>query len=75
MAREHDLEVLSGALDGALRARGAVEAGDLSMEAVQANIKTANRLLDACFEAGMPHTTVNHFPWAAKRVARWLCEA
>lgn len=72
MATEAQMEVLSGALDSALRAEATVKAGDLSSEAVRREIHTTNVLLDACIEAGMSHDEADHVGWAAVRVGQWL---
>jgi len=65
-------EVLSTALTAALLARSAVEAGDMSTEAVRREIRTTNVLFDACLDLGMSHEVADHESWAAERVTRWL---
>lgn len=75
MADQAQLEVLSGALDSALRARAAVEGGDLSFTAVTAEVRTVNRLIDAAVDCGMSYCEADHIGWASQRVATWLCSA
>lgn len=74
-ATEASLEILSGSLDAALRARAPIEAGDFSFEAVSLEISTINRLLDAAVECGMDIGHADLIGWSSSRVAKWLCSA
>jgi hypothetical protein len=61
------IEQLSDALDAALRC------GDFDTCAdARAWVRADNRLLDACFAAGMGRDHDDHRAWAADAVATWL---
>ena len=72
MSNRLALDVLHTALSARLL-RGPVDVQDAST--IFDWISADNRLLDACFDAGMPHETVNRVEWAAERCARDLVEA
>ena len=72
MTTAAQLETLSTALDAFNRAE---LADDGSTVSVRALIRATNVLLDACIDCGMAHDFADHVGWAARRVARWLCEA
>lgn len=70
MASTANLEVLMTAYDAHLRS------GDfMTCDDPRAWIGTSNRLLDACFDAGMPHNIACHEIWAAERVTSFLLAA
>ena len=68
-------EALIGALDAHLRAKMAVEAGDLSTEAVVREIRTMNVLFDYCVDHGMSWLSDDLLGWASIRVREILCAA
>lgn len=72
MTTEAHLEVLSTAFDAHGRATRKVEGGDLSMDAVRAEIRAINVLFDACMDAGMSFEVSDHVGWAAERITKWL---
>lgn len=41
----------------------------------RAYIRTENRLVDACINAGMAYDEDDHHAWAAKAVTNWLMAA
>lgn len=69
---EATLEILSTALNAEGYARRRVEGGDLSGEAIRAEVRASNVLLDASIDAGMSHAEPDHVAWAHKRVTAWL---
>lgn len=65
MTTEHQLEVLSGALNSYQYAERAVVPAGLP--------RAEGRLLDAAVACGMDYQHDDLVSWAAERVALWLC--
>lgn len=72
---EAQLEILNDAHQTHGYASRRVEGGDLSFDAVKAEICAINVLFDACVECGMAIDHADMEGWAAARVTRWLVEA
>ena len=66
MTSEHALEKLNDAHQALIRL------GEFSNENARDYVRAANRLVDACINAGMSHDEPDHEAWAAERVTRWL---
>jgi hypothetical protein len=75
MATIYQNEVLSTALDAQLRAAARVAGGEFTFEAVSAEIRATNRLLDAAVACGFDPSEPDLVGWASERVARFLVEA
>lgn len=72
MTTEARLEALSTAFDAHGWATRKVEGGDLSVDAIRAEIRAINVLFDACIDAGMSFEVSDHAGWAAERITNWL---
>lgn len=78
---EHQMEVLSTALTAFQRSQAAVAGGDVSYEAIRAEIGDLNRLYDALIDiegfdaASALRTHIAMAEHAAALVTRWLVEA
>ena len=65
-------EALISALDAHLRAKMAVEGGNLSSDAVIREIRTMNMLFDVCVDSGMSWIVDDYLGWASIRVGEIL---
>ena len=74
-ATEHQLELLNAAYQAWVHADAKVYQGDMSADAVNANIRAINVMFDRAVDCGMPVGTYTVADWTAGRIARWLVEA
>ncbi len=72
---ERTLEKLSTELASFQRAQARVAGGELTAEALTAEIRSLNRLYDAALDCGMSMDEPTVEDWAAERVTRWLVAA
>jgi hypothetical protein len=75
MSTEHQLELLNDAYQAWVHADAKVYSGDMSADAVNANIRAMNVMFDRALDCGMPMDTARVADWAAGRITRWLVEA